>query len=1606
MDSLPRRVATRFLDAAPFQPMQGPVTAYADWLDNNPALSKITTLSPTLNRQLRLKFRAFPAATRFFNITDQIHHMSLGAPVEDLSQEFRQAAKFLSQGTIRVLGDERGAEIANAITDCAMDNVVNLRRIGAGATGQLFTKVGTSIALVVEKLSRALGLSAGYRMVTVDGVRWPQVRILTKREEALKSLQANNPEMYDEITANSEQAAKAVAGAHKMITETGLVPTTINVDGAPIPAGEEYVSKEKIVFPPEGGALPEREFRRELQNRKKSEALLTSEFRSGFETLRPDALKYEGLRKLTDEDLANPAVIPPGQKVEYRALTDDKSFSRKQNTRIYPTMRDVDGNTVIVDGRFKGFNLDDMVNKVGRLVEGAAYDVDASGVPIPFETRDWEGNLTDVSANKEPYVTLDSKGRFLIKIPYMQGGGGKKDPFKIARDKMQLVSSKAPKKNDKGEMTGGRTKGTSILEVADTQKTTYTFEAKDFATVRASVGGMVMSSEAAKKLRDYYAQMGRQEDALKAESLKSYSLDRIGGFKVEMVIDPETGEPFDPPKLTKDLLSKQKEALSWIEAKGYKGLAALDTGVGKCVRSDTLVPTNRGMIQIKDLNPGITVSDTQALVEGWSVVVGGESLPIKAFYYAGTKPSLKVRTRNGYEIEGSLIHPVMIRGPHGEQFAKLPELKVGDYLCIERRDGGFPTEEPTLRVPASANGSKTYDVPCRMNPDLARLLGYIVAEGWVNTDRGLTISQHGSLNPEVNTDIVSLAKSQLSYTLDGSDNDKYVSSTFLRTYLEWMGVDYTLSADKCIPPVLMQSTRESVVQFIRAYMDAEGSVCENGLEVSSASERLLRELQVVLLRLGVVSSRNPKKVAGNPHTYWRLTVTGDNLRRYRKAVGMVSSRKQSMLDVLCERDANSNTNVTPHAVSMVEALRSEIFLRAGGQGKGGGMGKKFGNAFAQTLTHIRQGRRNPTYGFLRKMLIVAETVGARDTDAFRVVEDHLTKNYFYDPIESITPGFTELMDIMVDDPRHTFVGNGVVNHNTLLTIATMQKMTRDGAAGEGSRFLYVCPKKLKGNLPRELRAWMTDEAAAGLSSRVDVLSYEEFVARRNGGTRVKKVMDPVTGKLVTEKDPVTGKSITEKVPPDATFGMDPPYAAVFFDEAQALVKNENSNVSRAAQMLNHPRKILLTASPMEDDPDELYVGIAITNNTVVASGGQGKLTQARKDLIAFRKRFCVRVAGRTVGIKSDTEKDPTARQDFMTWAKDGMYFANKLEVTEENLKLQKPLRQPVSLTMDPAVEAEYKLAAKGVAKVLKALVGVYRDNVKPTPALRQQVEAYQKALSGYMGVLNALANYPDEVVDPKTGQPKFPGAVSPKVTASTMLVHSKIESGGKRTLLFTDDPKFAEKSAKQISANTPGHRVAVALAGKIMVFEDGELKNPKENTFTQRIYTDKDGNKVPKDQWATFVLREIIGADPSIKALVLTKTYALGQNLQMFTTVVHLDRDSFSNEMMKQRTARAWRTGQKDVVEEYTMDAVYDAPDEKRDPTVDEVRKYIQESQEGVFNSIVHESRKAIIGQEWREMGDVNAELVNVNRKLFELAMAPYPAALAEHDYDQAVKGE
>jgi SNF2 family DNA or RNA helicase len=99
--------------------------------------------------------------------------------------------------------------------------------------------------------------------------------------------------------------------------------------------------------------------------------------------------------------------------------------------------------------------------------------------------------------------------------------------------------------------------------------------------------------------------------------------------------------------------------------------------------------------------------------------------------------------------------------------------------------------------------------------------------------------------------------------------------------------------------------------------------------------------------------------------------------------------------------------------------------------------KQFGVSFEKTLNGIRNGGRNPTYRFLREMLEVAKKVGADLGSAYKAVEVVVTNHFFYDPIVSITEGEEPVMDLEVDHPRHSFVADGFVNHNTLQCIASL-----------------------------------------------------------------------------------------------------------------------------------------------------------------------------------------------------------------------------------------------------------------------------------------------------------------------------------------------------------------------------------------------------------------------------------------------------------------------------------------------------------------------------------------------------------------------------------------
>ena len=173
-----------------------------------------------------------------------------------------------------------------------------------------------------------------------------------------------------------------------------------------------------------------------------------------------------------------------------------------------------------------------------------------------------------------------------------------------------------------------------------------------------------------------------------------------------------------------------------------------DTGCGKCCREGTLISTNRGLRRVEDL--GSYTEDAPDTFtnaeEGLEVLVGGESLPVRRFYYGGVKPTLTVRTRNGFTVSGSRVHPLLVLRDGAHQWVQLPDIQEGDYLCVERTPASFPQVEPRLEP------SSGYAITS-LTPDMARFLGYYIGEGGLTAQGQVRISQSPVVNPEVHADV-------------------------------------------------------------------------------------------------------------------------------------------------------------------------------------------------------------------------------------------------------------------------------------------------------------------------------------------------------------------------------------------------------------------------------------------------------------------------------------------------------------------------------------------------------------------------------------------------------------------------------------------------------------------------------------------------------------------------------------------------------------------------------------------------------------------------------------------------------------------------------------
>lgn len=114
-------------------------------------------------------------------------------------------------------------------------------------------------------------------------------------------------------------------------------------------------------------------------------------------------------------------------------------------------------------------------------------------------------------------------------------------------------------------------------------------------------------------------------------------------------------------------------------------LRSAGTNIGKCVTGDSLVLTDKGMIEIDKVPNYYNLEEDNKLnakVMSYNDVLQRVTSETSHWYNMGTQDTIKVTTENGYTVEGTHEHPVMIERRGESQWCKLSELQPYDKLVM------------------------------------------------------------------------------------------------------------------------------------------------------------------------------------------------------------------------------------------------------------------------------------------------------------------------------------------------------------------------------------------------------------------------------------------------------------------------------------------------------------------------------------------------------------------------------------------------------------------------------------------------------------------------------------------------------------------------------------------------------------------------------------------------------------------------------------------------------------------------------------------------------------------------------------------------------------
>lgn len=434
-------------------------------------------------------------------------------------------------------------------------------------------------------------------------------------------------------------------------------------------------------------------------------------------------------------------------------------------------------------------------------------------------------------------------------------------------------------------------------------------------------------------------------------------------------------------------------------------------GTGKCVKFDTLI--------VNPLTGALQTIESLYQEEQASLLTLDNDYKLRPtspvdFVDDGIKPCVRVTTALGRQIEVTLSHPFLTI--HG--WKRLADLEVGIRIAVPR----------ILPV----NG--TFEMPDFQ----VRLLAHLLAEGTVSTTKiGFTSSEallaadfcSAALEFD-NIKVVTYPDEERTPTywvhqeeLQNHINQPSQSKNSIVGFVKELGLAGKRAAEKFIPSIVFELSRDSLCLFLRTLFSGDGGVDSSStptISYYSSSQTLIAQVQHLLLRFGIIAKirYKPAKYKDTLREAWALEITHrDSLDCFIAEIGFIGKKAQRLHKLVAKlegRIRNPNKDVIPaeiyNLVCSEKAKSNKSWVDVG-----------------RALGYKHPKKAYPTFKdspSRRKLAVYGEVIGSQE------ICNLANSDLYWDEIVSIEySGEYQVYDLTISK-THNFVANDFIVHNT------------------------------------------------------------------------------------------------------------------------------------------------------------------------------------------------------------------------------------------------------------------------------------------------------------------------------------------------------------------------------------------------------------------------------------------------------------------------------------------------------------------------------------------------------------------------------------------------